>query len=334
MLVFMFPGQSSRYPAMLEKLCALRPRSRELLGLASDLLRRDLAAHYRADNPTIFGRNRDVQIGVFLANQMFLAILEDAGIEAGLSLGLSLGEYNHLCHIGALGFEQALLTVEQRGLAYDAGPRGAMASVFPIELEELEAVARRASASAGAVLEVVNLNSPRQHVLSGAQAALEQALRILEEEHYVEARVIERQVPMHSSLFEPVGSSFRAHLETVSFAAPRLPYLPNRLGEILPEPSPAAFVDLLATHVHRPVLWRRSIDFVAERWPDAVFVEVGPLAVLYNLLDKKWHKNRKHHADSAEATDEHLPKLVEELAAVARGGSGEAAPAQSEGSRA
>jgi len=328
MLVFTFPGQSSRYPAMLEKLCQLRPANRELLGRASELLSRDLLAHYRADNPNVFGCNRDVQIGVFLANHLFLQILEDAGVHAELSLGLSLGEYNHLCHIGALTFEQALLTVEQRGLAYDAGPRGAMASVFPIELEELEAVARRASASSGGVLEVVNLNSPRQHVLSGEQAALDHALRILEEEHYVEARVIERQVPMHCSIFAPVGSRMREHLRSVRFVAPRLPYFPNRLGRIVDDPTQETFVDLLSTHVHSPVLWRQSIDFVALRWPEAVFVEVGPLAVLTHLLDKKWHKNRKYATDSAEGTEEHLRGLMQELTNLKRGDA-ERAPSSS-----
>jgi len=313
-LVYMFPGQSSRYPGMLQKLTALEPKNRELLARASELLGRDLAAHYRDDNAAIFARNRDVQIGVFLANHMFLQILDGAGVEARLSLGLSLGEYNHLVHIGALDFEQALLTVEERGQAYDDGPRGAMASVFPIELEELEAVARRAS-SVG-VLEVVNLNSPRQHVLSGERAALDEALRILENEHYVQAVVIEREVPMHCSTFGPVGARLRRHLETLRFAAPRLPYLPNRLGRILGDPTAATMVELLATHVHHPVLWRQSIDFIVDRWPDAVFVEVGPMSVLYNLLDRKWHKSHRLRTDSAEGTPAHLGEVVSELRAL------------------
>lgn len=311
-LVFMFPGQSSRYPTMLRKLTQLHPKNRTLLAAASDLLHRDLAAHYQADNADVFAKNREVQIGVFLANHMFLQILDDAGIRADLSLGLSLGEYNHLVHIGALQLQDALLAVEQRGLAYDAGPRGAMASVFPIELEELEEVARRASECG--VLEVVNLNSPRQHVLSGELAALERALEILEEEHYVQAAVIERQVPMHCSIFEPVGTSFREHLERVPFARPRLPYLPNRLGREQPEPDRQTFVELLATHVHRPVLWRATIDWVVERFPDPVFVEVGPLKVLHNLLDRKWHRDVKRlHTDSAEDTAQHLEQVIDEL---------------------
>lgn len=312
-LVYMFPGQSSRYPTMLQKLTALHAPNREILLAASDILHRDLSAHYQADNPDVFAQNRDIQVGVFLANHMFLQILDAAGIRADLSAGLSLGEYNHLVHIGALELKQALLIVEQRGLAYDAGPLGAMASIFPIDLEELEQVALRA-ASKGA-LEVVNLNSPRQHVLSGEHEALQEALRILEEEFYVQATVIERRVPMHCSIFEPVGQRFRRHLEQVTFARPHLPYLPNRLGCEQPDPDRSTFVELLATHVHQPVLWRNTIDWVAGRCPDAVFVEVGPLSVLHNLLDRKWHRNRKLHTDSAEETDRHLHQVIDELRA-------------------
>jgi [acyl-carrier-protein] S-malonyltransferase len=309
----MFPGQSSRYPGMLHKLAGLSARNRELLARASDLLGRDLAAHYCEDNPAVFARNRDIQIGVFLANHMFLQWLDEAGIRAELSLGLSLGEYNHLVHIGALDFERALLTVEERGLAYDDGPRGAMASVFPLELELLQDVARRAAGAVGGVLEVVNLNSPRQNVLSGDRPALDEALRILEEEQYVDARIIEREVPMHCSSFAPVGVRMRRYLEKLRFGRPRLPYLPNRLGRIVKNPTDAVFAELLSSHVHMPVLWRQSIDFIAERWPDATFVEVGPMSVLHNLLDRKWHRNRKLRTDSADDTTEHLQTVVAEL---------------------
>lgn len=310
-LVFMFPGQSSRYPGMLDKIAALDPRAGDLLHAASDILRRDLTVHYRKDNALAYTRNRDVQLGVFLANQMFLTAVEGAGVRAPVSLGLSLGEYNHLVHIGALSFRAALLLVDQRGQAYDDGPRGSMASVFPISLEELNGVAARARGHG--VVEVTNLNSPKQQVLSGASAAIAEALRILDADFYVTAAIIERQVPMHSSLFEPVGTRFRAHLEQVAFERPRLPYLPNRLGRVLEEPDRAAFVDLLSTHVHRPVLWRDSIDHVVERWPDAVFLEVGPMAVLSNLLDRKWHRNKKLHTDSADDTELHFRRVIEEL---------------------
>jgi len=101
-LAWIFPGQNSRYPSMLEKLVARDRESVQWIERASDVLGRDLARHYRSDNDGIFARNRDVQIGVFLANHLHWQSLERAGLRAGCSAGLSLGEYNHLVHIGAL----------------------------------------------------------------------------------------------------------------------------------------------------------------------------------------------------------------------------------------
>src|SRR5262249_2625061 len=154
---------------------------------------RDLQAHYRSDNPDIFATNRDVQLGMFLANHLFLKSLERVGVCGDVSLGLSLGEYNHLVHIGGLCFADALKLVDARGAAYDAGPDGAMAAVFPLELAELQAVVARAREYG--CLEIANLNSPTQHVLSGERAALSAALAILEEEHFVEGVMIEERIP-------------------------------------------------------------------------------------------------------------------------------------------
>jgi [acyl-carrier-protein] S-malonyltransferase len=161
-------------------------------------------------------------------------------------------------------------------------------------------------------------------VLSGETSAIERAVQVLEDEHFLQAVIIERQVPMHSSLFEPVGKSFRAVLEGLDFATPRLPYLPNRHGELHAEPTKADFVDLLSSHVHQPVLWRKSIDLVMQTWPDAVLVEVGPKAVLYNLLDRKWHRGvSKLHTDTNEDKAAHLDEVFASLRSQGSKGSEE-----------
>ena len=106
--VFMFPGQNSKYPGMLERLRTTTPVAERVIGEASEVLCRNLAEHYQKDNPHIFFRNRDVQVGVFLTNFIFARALEIDGIRPDASVGLSLGEYNHLVEIGALSFASAL----------------------------------------------------------------------------------------------------------------------------------------------------------------------------------------------------------------------------------
>ena len=105
-LVFTFPGQSSRDPEMVARAFAMAPDAASaVFAEASDVLGRDVVRHYTEGKGSRFATNRDIQLGVFLVNHVHLRALEDAGVSAEHSLGLSLGEYNHVVHIGALAFE-------------------------------------------------------------------------------------------------------------------------------------------------------------------------------------------------------------------------------------
>ena len=297
--VFMFPGQSSRDAAMFDRLFSLRPENRERVQQASDLLGRDLLLQYHRDNPEAFAQNRDVQVGVFLANQLFLETLEAQGVTAEYSLGLSLGEYNHLVHIGCLDFPSALRLVDARGAAYDRGAElcgGAMASCFPIELDELLEVVERARNHGS--LDVGNLNSPQQHVISGEHAAVNAAIDILEEEFSIDPVVIEQRVPMHSSRFRPVADLLEPALAAAKFLPARRPYLPNVLAQLLPQPDHATITSLLLRHVYEPVRWRESIELLCEQLPGVSFIEVGPRGVLYNLLSPRWKRVDRYKTDS------------------------------------
>ena len=314
-LVFMFPGQSSRDPGMFERLLAREPRTKEILDEASDILGRDLRRHYRADNPAVFATNRDVQVGVFLANHTYGEGLRARGLTADVSLGLSLGEYNHLVQIGAASFEDVLRVVDARGALYDAGPDGSMASAFPIDDEALAGVVERARAHG--CLEIAVFNSPAHHVLSGDRAALEVALDLLEREHFVDGVVIEPRLPMHSSRFEPVGRALSTVLREVAWKPPTRPYLPNVLGRFVEDPGPADLATLLSQHVYRPVRWRQSIELVAAQVEHAVFVEVGPRRVLCNLMSRKWVTSKHFPADPGDDQRGSLDDLIEELTRAA-----------------
>ena len=294
--IFLFPGQSSRYPEMVDRLFEHAPEeASRVFSEASSVLGRDLRAWYSAANPQIFDANRDVQVGVFLANHTHLLALEKAGLTAPLSVGLSLGEYNHLVHIGAIGFTDALRLVDARGAAYDAGPEGAMISVFPLSVDELAGIVARVQ-SVGRV-EIANLNSPTQNVLSGDREAVSAVAALADLEHGATCVLIEKRIPMHSTVFRPVADALRPALERAPFQTPRLPYLPNVLGRWEIDPSPARIAELLTLHVYNSVLFRSSIELLALENEGAAFVEVGPRAVLHNLLSRKWLRVKRFCTD-------------------------------------
>jgi [acyl-carrier-protein] S-malonyltransferase len=310
-LVFMFPGQSSRHPEMIEALSSIDRTNADIVASASEILGRDLAGHYRAANPDIFLRNRDIQIGVFLANHLHFCTLARADIHSTWSLGLSLGEYNHLVHIGALGFEQALRLVDERGRLYDEGPPGVMVSVFPIEAAEVE----HEIASLGLTQDVaVGLyNAPRQQVLSGKRAAVERLVAGLERELFIQAVEIESRIPMHMPLFAGVAAEFCVVLERTALSTPRLPYVPNVRGTVL-EAATADDIRLcLANHVCTPVRWQASVEAVATRASSPCFVEVGPRSVLYGLFGRGWMPGRRARTDVPDAKCDLARRLLAEL---------------------
>ena len=309
--VFMFPGQGSQDAGMLCRARSVCAAATDILSVASETLGRDLEWHYRSDNPRAFETNRDVQVGLFVANHLFMVAVEERGITAELSLGMSLGEYNHLVHIGALQFEDALRLVDARGAAYDRGPHGAMLSVFPLAIDDVETLIRRARAVG--LIELANLNSPTQYVLSGERGAIDRAMRIVEDEYYAEARLLDVALPMHTSLFAPVAAAFEPALVSADWHRPAHPYLPNLRGTFLEAPTRADFVTTLTAHVHRPVQWRASIDRVAAQAPAAWFVQVGPRSALYSLLGRHWHGDRRLRTDDARDVATAVALAVETL---------------------
>jgi [acyl-carrier-protein] S-malonyltransferase len=310
-LIFMFPGQSSRHPDMIEKVTEEWPQGAAIVAHASDLLQRDIASHFRSDNPDIFTHNRDVQIGVFITNHIHMKRLEQAGVVGRWSLGLSLGEYNHLVHAGALTFEAALLLVDERGRLFDEGPPGIMASLFPIEADNVER--KIAELDAGGRVVISLYNAPRQQVVSGDRDAVAQLVAALEKETLIEVIEIEPKIPMHSPAFAPVAQRFREVLARTPIATPHLPYLANVNGALAVNPSPDQIRVNLAMHVCEPVRWRNSIDTLAERVPDAHFLEVGPRAVLYNMFGRGWNPGRSSKADNGNNWREHIRGLTAEL---------------------
>ncbi len=295
---------------MIAKFAALHPANGLLIEQASDILGRDLRRHFRVVNENAFARNRVVQVGVFLSSHMLLYSLQRAGLDTAWSLGLSLGEYNHLVHIGALSLEDALRLLAARGDAYDETPQGAMASVFPIELGALQAA--MAAAFLSGVCSVALHNSPRQQVLSGDRDSIQRIVEALEED-FVEHKFIEERLAMHSSLMAPAARRFRRALENIEWIAPRSAYLPNVTAKFASAPAREDFVDLLTRHIQEAVLWRESLDLVAATAPQPVLLEVGPKGVLSAMAGRRWLACPVHKTDVEEEFQAHFEGLVEEL---------------------
>ncbi len=290
-LVVMFPGQSSCVPGMFDDI-ASEAEGAAILEEASDALGEDLAATICARAPH---NNREIQLSVFIANHMHMTRLRRVCPAPVASLGMSLGEYNHLVEIGALAFSDAVRLIDARGRCYDAGPKGIMVSLFPVARDAVEATI--AGYQGSGTVEISNDNAPSQVVIAGHRAAVEAVAAHMVEDEYAQAVPIERRIPMHTSVFAPVASEFAPALKAAPWRVPVRDYLPNTTATWAPAPDPAVFMARLSDHVQKAVLWRQSIEAVLQRYPDAVFVEAGPRQVLCNLLGRRWVRNKRYASD-------------------------------------
>jgi [acyl-carrier-protein] S-malonyltransferase len=219
-----------------------------------------------------------------------------------------------------------------------------MAALSPTSEDDVRKLLLRVATIGTA--EISNHNSPSQFVIAGDPDAIRAALAIAEDEFFLHGVVIETRIPMHCRLFAGVAEAFRPRLARVAWRPASRPYLANVTGEIVRDPVPAMFIESLARHVHQAlanvtgeivrdpvpamfieslarhvhqaVLWRQSIEAVVRRYPEAIFIEVGPRSVLFNLLHPRWLTQRKLKTDDEGDPLRQADRIAAELERLTR----------------
>ena len=282
-LLFAFPGQSSRDPAMFDRLERAAPGS----GAAA---RARVEAHLGGMFRGTFATNAEIQVAVFEVMLAYLALARAAGLVPAMSAGLSLGEYAHLVAIGALDENEARSLVAARGACYDDGPDGVMVAIHPAPPEEIARLAGEVCDERDdeTAVAVATINSPTQCVVAGDAQAVDTLVARADEQFFAAGTLIEQRVPMHTRRFAPVVPRFRPALARATWRPPASDYWPNVDAAPVAGADANTIVNCLARHVCEPVRWRETLDAAVARHPAPVIVEVGPLQVLRRLAGRRW----------------------------------------------
>lgn len=280
----LFPGQGAQQVGMGQDLAGRFASAREVYARAATVLGVDLAAICFQGPQDALDRTDICQPALLATSVATLAAMEEVlgrPPEADYAAGLSLGEYSALVYAGALSFAEALDLVRFRGLymqeACDERP-GGMASVVGLDLETVGRCV--AQARAEGVVDVANVNSPRQVVVSGEARALDAALALCEAAGA--RRVLRLQVAgaYHSGLMEPAARRLLPHLDAARIREPRVPVVTNVTGDATRDP--AAIRDALRRQVSGTVLWSRSLEGLVARGVRRAW-EPGPGRVIRGL---------------------------------------------------
>jgi len=227
---FVFPGQGSQSVGMLDG-WGEHPAVRQTLHEASSALGEDVRALIH-DGPKeqldLTTNTQPVMLAAGIA--CYRVWLAETGLAPSLVAGHSLGEYTALVAAGALTLADALPLVRFRAQAMqDAVPvgTGAMAAILGMEAQSVRDGCLAVAAASGEVVEAVNFNDPKQTVIAGTKAGVEQAIVALKAQGAKRALALPVSAPFHSSLMKPAAERLKARLAHTAIAAPTIRVVNN-----------------------------------------------------------------------------------------------------------
>jgi [acyl-carrier-protein] S-malonyltransferase len=272
-----FPGQGSQRPGMARDFYDRFAVSREVFAEASDALGYSVAQLCFGNDPRL-DRTEFTQPAILAAEIAMLRALEqEFGLRADLFGGHSLGEYTALCAAGVLPLDLAVSLVRRRGALMQAAVppgEGAMVAlcgpgVAGLDLGALDEVG----------VDVANVNSPDQVVLSGPASSMDRACaraQAIAREIALELVQLTVSAPFHSRAMRAVEPDFRNALEEAAprCVAERARLVTSNLHGGFHTGRGVDLLDALQQQVSGPVQWManmRALALVAGR-----ILEVGP----------------------------------------------------------
>jgi [acyl-carrier-protein] S-malonyltransferase len=227
-------------------------------------------------------KTSNCQPALFVHGLACLAVLRElAGdFPVGGAAGLSLGELTAHAAAGTFDFENGLKLVQKRGQFMDeacAATVGGMAAMIGADENAVRQLADDED------VDIANINSPGQIVISGELAKVEAAVGVAKEHGIRRATMLNVAGAYHSRLMESAYEKLGGALLEVQMELPKFLVISNVSGrevKTLPE-----IRQTLQDQVTSTVRWVDCMERLVDLGCD-LFIELGPGGVLAGLLKR------------------------------------------------
>ena len=282
-IAILFAGQGAQSVGMGKDLAAKFPVAAELFERADRILGRPLS-RIAFDGPEEeLTQTKNCQPALFVHGLACLAALRQEAGEFPIhaAAGLSLGEFTAHAAAGTFDFETGLRLVAERGLFMQEAcdeTNGGMAAMIGADESTVRALASECD------VDVANLNSPGQIVVSGESSKIALAVSLAKEHGIRVAKTLNVAGAYHSRLMNPAFLKLGAAMQSLAFHAPRFPVICN--VDARPVQTAEEIRESLQDQVTGTVRWTETIEFLVDEEKCGLFLELGPGAVLAGLLNR------------------------------------------------
>jgi [acyl-carrier-protein] S-malonyltransferase len=250
----------------------------EVVEDASVAADRDIAYLLLDAGPEELTETRNAQLATFTLSLVILDAVERLGIEPTRVAGHSVGEYAALAAAGALGFEDSVRIMSERGeamqAAADAQP-GVMSVVGGCDSDTVDIACHLADGDVW----LANYNSAQETVIAGTAADVEKAGEIALELGARKVTPVSVGGAFHTPFMAQARSRLRKILATTTFHDSDIPVVAN--VDARGHTSAEDWARLLSAQLCSPIRWEQSImrlGGLSDPGADSehLFAELGP----------------------------------------------------------
>lgn len=284
MRAFVFPGQGAQRVGMggelfdqVAEYAAIESKADALVGYSI----RELCLHGDAAR---LGATLYTQPCLYVVNALhyYNAVVRQ-GMRPDYLAGHSLGEYNALLAAGCFDLLTGLQLVKKRAELMTQAGRGSMAAIVGLELARVSALIEKHELRE---VDVANVNTRVQVVISGPEAEIERAVPIFEREGAGLCVTLAVSGAFHSRHMRQVAGEFAEFLESFAFNPPQVTIVSNVTAQPYSLADPANNIKrLLVRQICEPVQWLQSVRWLLAQGVTE-FMEVGPGRTLTRITDQ------------------------------------------------
>lgn len=311
-IAFLFPGQGAQYVGMGREVAEKYESALKVFDIANKNLGFDIKKICFEGPKEELMKTENTQPAILTTSIALLKVVEELGIKADVTAGLSLGEYSALVYAGVLRFEDAIKLVRKRGkYMQNAVPigKGTMAAIIGLDKKDIDKIIDEAKGDG--IVEGANYNCPGQIVISGEIDAVKKACAIAKEKGAKRAIVLPVSAPFHCSMLNSAGDKLKIELTNIKMDKVNKKVITNVNSEYINNEQ--NIKELLIQQVSKPVLWQDTIELMLKDGVD-IFIEIGPGKTL-TTFTKKTAKNMKKKVQCYNIEDiDSLEKLAKVLA--------------------